>query len=142
MAAITEYFKHYQALEDAGIPPSTIHGTDAGIFLGFWREDYNDLLLQSGSSAGNELRRYLGCSMGNAAARIAHVFGTTGPAIATETGCSSTICSIGAAMTALRNNSTGLAVAGGANLILKPFLYKEFQVRVFTLLVLYLLYLI
>ncbi|OXA40097.1 putative polyketide synthase 5 [Folsomia candida] len=117
----------WEALEDAGIPPSTIHGTDAGIFLGFWREDYNDLLLQSGSSAGNELRRYLGCSMGNAAARIAHVFGTTGPAIATETGCSSTICSIGAAMTALRNNSTGLAVAGGANLILKPFLYKEFQ---------------
>ncbi|XP_035716085.1 reducing polyketide synthase swnK [Folsomia candida] len=117
----------WEALEDAGIPPSTIHGTDASVLLGFWREDYNDLLVQTGSSAGNELRRYLGCSMGTAAARVAHAFGTTGPALSTETGCSSRVCSIGAAMAALRNNKTGLALAGGANLILKPFLYKEFQ---------------
>lgn len=66
--------------------------------------------------------------MGTAAARVAHAFGTTGPALSTETGCSSRVCSIGAAMAALRNNKTGLALAGGANLILKPFLYKEFQV--------------
>lgn len=88
--------------------------------------------MQSGVSAGNELRRYLGCSMGNAAARVAHTFGTIGPALSTETGCSSTICSIGAAMAALRNNKTGLALVGGANLILKPFIYKDFQVCILT----------
>ncbi len=66
--------------------------------------------------------------MGNAAARIAHALGTTGPALATETGCSSSICSIGAAMDALRQGKTNVALAGGANLLLKPFVYPDFQV--------------
>lgn len=83
----------------------------------------------SGSTAGGEeLRRYLGCSMGNAAARIAHALGTLGPAFATETGCSSSMCSIGQAMAALREGKTNLALAGGANLLLKPFVYPDFQV--------------
>lgn len=114
----------YEALEAGGTPTSSVRGTELGLFFGLWRDEYKDILPQKG---GQELRRYLGTSFGNAAARVAHFLGTTGPSFTVETGCSSSICAIGDAISALRAGKVELALAGGANVLLKPFVYEDFQ---------------
>ncbi|XP_035716461.1 6-deoxyerythronolide-B synthase EryA1, modules 1 and 2-like [Folsomia candida] len=122
----------WEALENAGIPPMSLRGTAASVLVGMWRDEYKDLILTSGSSeGGEELRRYLGCSTGNAAARIAQFFRTTGPTEGIEAGCSSSSCAIDVAMRHLRSRRTSLALAGGANLILKGVLSPAGRCKVF-----------
>ncbi|XP_021959004.1 phenolphthiocerol synthesis polyketide synthase type I Pks15/1 [Folsomia candida] len=118
----------WEALEDAGIPPYSLRGTSSSVHVGSWRDEYKDLMLSSGSTeGGEELRRYLGCSIGNAAARIAQFFRITGPTEGIEAGCSSSFCAIDAAIRHLRSGRSNLALAGGANLIVKPYEYHDFQ---------------
>lgn len=81
---------HLQALENAGISFKSLRGTAAAVLVGLWREEYKDLVLTPGSAeGGEEVRRYLGCSIGNSAARIAQFFGTIGPTEGIEAACSS-----------------------------------------------------
>lgn len=124
------YLYFIQALESAGITPGSLRGTSAAVLMGIWRDEYKDLVVSSSSViGGEELRRYMGCSIGSSASRIAQCFGMTGPTEGIELGCASSSYAIGAAMRHLRNRRTNLALAGGANLILKPCKTDDFQVQ-------------
>lgn len=76
----------WHALEDAGVDPSSLHGTKTGIFTGIWEEDYRMHLMMSGLSLKDGFRVYMGNSIGAIGGRLSHFLKTIGPNISTESG--------------------------------------------------------
>lgn len=111
----------WEALEHAGIDPYTLKNSLTGVFGGWWRNDYKEMLQTCGIGDSDFLRGYLGNALGPLTARIAHVFELIGPAFSTESGCSTSIAGVDMACDSLRNDACDLAIAVGANLLLHPF---------------------
>ncbi|WP_051341764.1 type I polyketide synthase [Pseudonocardia spinosispora] len=103
----------WEALDDAGVVPSRLAGTDTGVFVGISGNDY--LLLGS-----NERDGYIGTGTAHcfAPGRLSYLLGVHGPSLAVDTACSSSLVAVHLAMQSLRSGESALAVAGGVNLIL------------------------
>jgi acyl transferase domain-containing protein len=110
----------WESLEDAAVNPHSLHNTKAGIFTGTWLSDYKDVMMKHGNYQ-DLFRTYMGNGFGATAGRLAHFLGTTGPNIATESGCSSSMVAVGMGMKNLRSGSTNLAICCGVNLMIHPF---------------------
>ncbi|MEO8057467.1 MAG: beta-ketoacyl synthase N-terminal-like domain-containing protein [Burkholderiales bacterium] len=108
----------WHAFEDAGIAPSALHGSRAGVFLGVCNNDYGRMLF----AHPQRIDPYF--SPGNAGSvvsgRLSYFLGTHGPSITVDTACSSSLVAIHLAMQSLRAGECELALAGGINLILSP----------------------
>jgi amino acid adenylation domain-containing protein len=107
----------YEALEYAAIPPSTLKGTSAGVFVGITTNDYAGLQSKAGHLDGYF---FTGSPLNTAAGRVSYTFGLNGPSMAIDTACSSSLVSLHAACQSLRLGESSLALAGGVNLILSP----------------------
>ncbi|MEV8374760.1 type I polyketide synthase [Kribbella sp. NPDC056861] len=108
----------WEALEHAGIPPSTLTGTDTGVYVGIGSDDYGRRLLE-------DLPRIepwtgIGASLCGAANRISHALDLRGPSVAIDTACSSSLVAIHQAMQALWLDEIPLAIAGGVMLMAGP----------------------
>ena len=68
-----------EALEDAGVVPSTLSGSRTGVFIGHAACDYLTLLLDAGDL---EFYSGLGTARSAAAGRISHAFDLRGPCMA------------------------------------------------------------
>ncbi|MCV7409093.1 polyketide synthase [Mycobacterium florentinum] len=110
----------WEALENAGIPPHTLQGTQTGVFVGVTAYDY--MLKMSGAVRPDELDAYLltGNSANFAAGRTAYLLGARGPAVVLDTACSSSLVTIHLACQSLRWRESDTALAGGTNLLLSP----------------------
>lgn len=108
----------WEALEDANIPPESLFGDSAGVFVGIINGDYLRMLMADVASIDSYAGS--GNALSVAAGRIAYVLGTEGPAISYDTACSSSLVSVHAAAQSLRQRECNLAIAGGVNLILSP----------------------
>jgi len=109
----------WEALEDAAIDPLSLRGTNTGVFVGSWLSDYKDIAHSSFDV--DFFRTYMGTSIASGAARLSYFLDTTGPSIATESGCSSAIVAVDMACKSLRNHDSTLAIACGVNLLIHPF---------------------
>ena len=107
----------WTALEDAGIAPSSLAGTDAGVFLGISTRDYAEII--SGAGPGS-LGPYFGTGTAASAAagRVSYFLGLQGPSLVVDTACSSSLVAIHLASQSLRNGECEVALAGGVNLLL------------------------
>lgn len=116
---------HWEALEDAGIDPTSLVGQDVGIYVGIFSDDYK--LLQT--KQGLDLSTYFGTGTSSAVAagRIAYFLGTEGPATAIDTACSSSLVALHFACQSLKTGESSLAMASGVNLILSPELSVTFS---------------
>ena len=112
----------WEALESAGIAPSSLAGTAAGVFIGVTSSDYG--LLQAAPNRVNEVSPYFntGTPLNACAGRISYVFGLQGPSVAIDTACSSSLTAIHLACNALRAKDCDVALTGGVNLTLAPLL--------------------
>ena len=110
----------WEALEDAGIPPHTIRGTQTSVFVGVTAYDY--MLTLSASMRPEELDAYVltGNSANFAAGRTAYLLGARGPAVVLDTACSSSLVAIHLACQSLRGRESDTALVGGTNLLLSP----------------------
>src|SRR5690349_15287565 len=110
----------WRAVEHAGIAPSTLAGTDTGVFVGLATHDY--LGMASDELTYPEIEAYMAIGTSNAAAagRISYRLGLRGPAIAVDTACSSSLVAIHQACQALQLGECDLALAGGANVLISP----------------------
>lgn len=112
----------YEAIEDAGIPVSSLAGTPTGVFVGGFTLDYSQLQL-SGSEQGRSLVRAhtaTGVVMTMFSNRISHAFDLLGPSMSIDTACSSSLVATHLACQSLWSGESTAALAGGVNLMLAP----------------------
>ncbi|UKP00620.1 type I polyketide synthase [Nostoc sp. UHCC 0870] len=109
----------WEALENTGILPEQLTGSQTGVFIGISSNDYTTHLLNRPLT---DIDAYLatGNSHSTAAGRISYILGFTGPSLAVDTACSSSLVAVHLACQSLRQGECQLAVVGGVNRILSP----------------------
>jgi 6-methylsalicylic acid synthase len=108
----------WEALEHAGIPPHTLAGTDAGVFMGVCTNDYGARLMEDLPTI--EAWTGIGGATCAIANRISHVLDLRGPSLAVDTACSSSHVALHLACQSLLVGESDVALAGGVNLIISP----------------------
>mgnify|MGYP000845715964 FL=1 len=108
----------WRALEDAGIPPSSLSGTSTGVFLGVPSMSEYGLLPRD----PHRVNQYngTGTSASIASGRLAYVLGLHGAALSVDTACSSSLVALLLAVAALRSREVDVAIVGGTSLMLSP----------------------
>ncbi|MDN3261234.1 beta-ketoacyl synthase N-terminal-like domain-containing protein, partial [Streptomyces sp. CSDS2] len=109
----------WEALEDAGILPASLRGTDAGVFVGAIWDDYATLARRRGTT-GITPHTLTGLQRGIIANRLSYVLGLRGPSLTVDSGQSSSLTAVHLACESLRTGETRVALAGGINLDLVP----------------------
>ncbi|GAA1298743.1 type I polyketide synthase [Saccharothrix xinjiangensis] len=117
----------WEALERAGIDPSSLRGSRTGVFAGIMYNDYATRL----TSVPDELAGYVGNgSLASVASgRVSYVLGLEGPAVSVDTACSSSLVSIHLAAQALRSGECTLALAGGVSVMATPETFLDFSLQ-------------
>jgi 6-methylsalicylic acid synthase len=108
----------WEALEHAGIPPRSLGGTDAGVFMGVGADDYGRRLLEDLPRI--EAWTGIGSSFCAVANRVSYVLDLHGPSMVVDTACSSSLVSIHLAAQALRSGECPVALAGGILVMAGP----------------------
>ncbi|AKT41315.1 type I polyketide synthase [Chondromyces crocatus] len=108
----------WEALEDAGHPPSTLTAQRTGVFLGIGVNDY----IQLGGADPSKIDAYDGTGNGFcfAAGRISYALGLNGPSLAIDTACSSSLVALHIAAQSLRASECRVALVAGVQLLLSP----------------------
>ncbi|WP_243867391.1 type I polyketide synthase [Actinophytocola oryzae] len=110
----------WEALEDAGIPPSSTSAADIGVYVGGFTFDAATLQLTDANQHLVGAATPTGVSMTMLAARLSYTFDWHGPSLTLDTACSSSLVAIHHACAALARGDCDLAVAGGVNVMVNP----------------------
>lgn len=109
----------WETLEDAGIDPESLIGSQTGVFAGAAFSDYGIDV----NRPEIEHLRVTGSATSIVSSRIAYTFGFEGPALSIDTACSSSLVAIHLASQALRAGECSLALAGGVTVLSTPTLF-------------------
>ncbi len=107
----------WRTVEDAGYRKSALAQKRIGVFVGVMYGQYQLLGLES-SGPGRLLT--LNASYASIANRISYFFDWTGPSMAIDSMCSSSLTAIHLGCDSLRKGESEYVVAGGVNLLLHP----------------------
>ena len=108
----------WEAVEHAGIPPTSLDGSSTGVFVGVCSTDY--MLISGEVGALGGAYGFTGCAHSMASGRIAYALGLQGPATTIDTACSSGLTAVHLACRSLTAGESDLALAGGCSLLLEP----------------------
>jgi acyl transferase domain-containing protein len=116
----------WEACEHAGIAPSSLRGSDTGVFIGLSVHSYASWLLGSVSEC---IEGFItsGNSGSMASGRVAHMLGAEGPAVTLDAACSSSAVALHLASQSLRARECSLAIVGGVTIMSTPWMYLEFS---------------
>ncbi len=115
----------WETIERAGIDPTSLRGTETGVFAGCNTAEYALLLDHADDDV--ETHRVTGIANSVVSGRIAYTLGFAGPAITVDTACSSSLVALHLAAQALRAGDCSLAMAGGVTLLVSPTVFVDFS---------------
>ncbi|MFT2020316.1 SDR family NAD(P)-dependent oxidoreductase, partial [Streptomyces sp. 796.1] len=115
----------WEALERTGIDPTSLTGSNTGVFAGIIHNGYASRL----ATLPEEVEGYAGygSAASVASGRVAYVLGLEGPAVSIDTACSSSLVALHLAVGALRAGECDLALAGGVTVMSTPEFFIEFS---------------
>ncbi|MVU78190.1 SDR family NAD(P)-dependent oxidoreductase [Nocardia sp. ET3-3] len=109
------------AIDDAGIDPATLAGTDTGVYVGLFERGYGGL--QTRDLASVDTTTMLG-TLGTAAPnRVSYFLDLRGPSVMVDTACSSALVAVHLACESLQLGRSRLALAGAVNALVNPHEY-------------------
>lgn len=114
----------WEAIENAGINPTTLHNTLTGVYAGVMGTEYGSQIQFAPKDVAGY--GYMGTATCVASGRLAYCLGLQGPAITIDTACSSSLVSIHTACEALRSSDCNLALAGGVTVMPTPGVLIDF----------------
>ncbi len=115
----------WEALENAGIAPASLAGSRSGVWFGISGIDYALLRVTSGVPAGAYVAT--GNAHSIAANRLSYLLNLHGPSVAVDTACSSSLVATHLACCSLRAGECDLALAGGVNLLMLPYITRSLR---------------
>jgi phthiocerol/phenolphthiocerol synthesis type-I polyketide synthase C len=115
----------WEAMEDGGVKPSALRGSDCGVYLGVSSADYAHRLSEELSAV--EASTATGTTASIAANRLSFFFDLRGPSVALDTACSSSLVAFHQACRAILGGECSHAIAGGISLHLHPYGFVIFS---------------
>jgi len=115
----------WEALEDAGIDPLSLRGSQTGVFAGVMYQDYLTDPMSHVAGGGAAVRNAGSIVSG----RVAYVLGLEGPTMTVDSACSSSLVALHLACGALRGGECSLALAGGVTIMARPDLFIGFSMQ-------------
>ncbi|MEM9221977.1 MAG: SDR family NAD(P)-dependent oxidoreductase [Pseudomonadota bacterium] len=107
-----------EALENAGIPPSSLAGERVGVYVGASALDYGTHAQLD--TAQIEPQSMTGNTLSIIANRLSYVFDLRGPSYVIDTACSSSLIALHKAIEDVRLGSVETAIVGGVSMLLHP----------------------
>lgn len=115
----------WEALEDAGIRPSSLAGTETGVFVGGSQSDYGQFFFADYAIADSQFAT--GTALAILSNRISYAFDLRGPSLTVDTACSSSLVALHQAVEALRSGRIDTAIVAGINAIASPAAFIAFS---------------
>ncbi|WP_069773798.1 type I polyketide synthase, partial [Streptomyces sp. LUP30] len=115
-----------RSFERAGIDPTSLGNSTAGVFVGAIAQEYGSTLLHE-APEGLDGMLLTGNATSVISGRLSYQLGLLGPAITVDTACSSSLVAIHLAAQSLRQGECTLALAGGATVIATPGTFTAFS---------------
>ncbi len=115
----------WEALENAGVKPSSLRGSACGVFIGIASADYSYRLADDLASVDSSVAT--GNTSSIAANRISYVLDLRGPSMAIDTACSSSLVAFHQACRSILSGESTQALAGGVSLHLHPYGFITFS---------------
>ncbi|KAM9972592.1 hypothetical protein ACTFIR_011959 [Dictyostelium discoideum] len=112
----------WEALEDSGIDPISLRGTNTSTFIGSSTVDYS-ILQRSPSETQNNI---FGSTANSISNRIGYCFDFRGESLTMDTACSSSANAINCGYNSIKSNKSNVSIVGGVNFILDPHISKSF----------------
>ena len=108
----------WSALEDSGIPPGAIAGSNIGVYVGASSLDYGNL--HTTDPAAIESHFMTGNTLSVLSNRISYIFDLRGPSFTVDTACSSSLVAFAEAQAAISSGRIDMAIVAGVSLLLSP----------------------
>lgn len=115
----------WEAIEQAGVRPSTLRGTNCGVYIGIASSDYAYRIAEDLNAVDASMAT--GNTASIAANRLSYFFDLRGPSIAMDTACSSSLVAFHQACRAILSGECTQALAGGVSLHLHPYGFITFS---------------
>lgn len=108
----------WESLEDAGIPPVSLRGSNTAVYVGIASNDYANVAQSDPRNV--DVHTNSGSTLSIASNRISYLFDFKGPAVSVDTACSSALVAINLACESIWAGEASMALAGGVNALLTP----------------------
>ncbi len=110
----------WQAVENAGLAPADLAGSDTAVFVGRSGTEFTFDLVARDQGKDDDPYTLTGNMGSSLSGRIAYFFDWYGPAVSVETACSTGLVAVIQAMESLWSGRSALALAGAVNLLVGP----------------------
>lgn len=110
----------WEALEDAGIDPDALAGTDTGVFVGGFMLDNKLTQLSPLNRHTISSNTAVGMTLAMLSNRISYIYDLRGPSISIDTACSSSLVALDQACNSMWAGNINLALVGGVNIMHRP----------------------
>ncbi len=115
----------WEALESAGLPPSSLAGQNVGVYVGASSFDYLYRFILDPDICDTQMMT--GNTLSIIANRISYQFDLRGPSFVVDTACSSSLVALAQACQAISEGRVETAIVAGVNLVMAPYPFVGFS---------------